>query len=42
MLERISMKQGAPTHQAVHSLIIVAREQQDLWRSLVLEFQDVE
>lgn len=42
MLERISTKPGVPTHQAVLSLIIVAREQRDLWRSLVQEFKDVE
>ena len=42
MLERISMEHAVPTHQGVLSLIIVAREQGDLWRSLVHEFQDVE
>lgn len=39
---RTSSKPGVPTHQSVRSLIIVAREQQDLWRSLSREFQDVE
>jgi hypothetical protein len=42
MRDRVSTERGVPTHQAVRSLIIVAREQQDLWRSLVHEFQDVE
>ena len=42
MLERISTERGGPTHQVVHSLIIVGREQLDLWRSLVREFKDVE
>jgi hypothetical protein len=31
-----------PTHEAVRSLIIVALEQRDLWRSLVHEFKQVE
>jgi hypothetical protein len=42
VLERSSREHGVSTHQAVLSLIIVAREQRDLWRSLVDEFQDVE
>jgi hypothetical protein len=42
MVERISTEWGVPTHQGVVSLIIVAREQRDLWRSLVHEFEEVE
>ena len=42
MLERSSMEQGVRTHETVHSLIIVAREQRDLWHSLVHEFKHVE
>lgn len=42
MLERSNMEPGVPTRQGVLSLIIVAREQRDLWRSLVREFKDVE
>lgn len=42
MRGRTSRERGAPTHQAVRSLIIVAREQRDLWRSLVHEFKDVQ
>ena len=36
------MEQGVATHRGVLSLIIVAREQRDLWRALVHEFKDVE
>ena len=42
MLERISKERGVPTHEAVRSLIIVAREQRELWCSLVHEFKHVE
>ena len=42
MLERSSMERGGPTDQAMRSLIIVGREQRDLWRSLVHEFKDME
>jgi len=42
MRERISMEQGVATHRGVLSLIIVAREQRDLWRALVHEFKGVE
>jgi hypothetical protein len=42
MLEGSSMERGLPNHEAVHSLIIVAREQRDLWHSLVHEFKHVE
>jgi hypothetical protein len=41
MLEEISSARGVPSQKNVLSLIIVAREQQDLWRSLVDEFRDV-
>jgi hypothetical protein len=40
MLDQISREPGVPTHQAVRSVIIVAREYQDLWRSLAHEFKD--
>jgi len=36
------MEQGVATHRGVLSLIIVAREQRDLWRALVHEFKGVE
>jgi hypothetical protein len=36
------MERGVPIHQAALSLIIVAREQRDLWGSLAAEFKDVE
>jgi hypothetical protein len=42
MPERSGMEREVPTHEAVHSLIIVAREQRDLWHSLVHEFAHVE
>jgi hypothetical protein len=42
MLERISGERGVSAPQKVLSLIVVARGQQDLWRSLVHEFRDVE
>ena len=35
------MERGMGAHPGALSVIIVAREQQDLWRSLVHEFQDV-
>jgi hypothetical protein len=41
MRELISTEPGVPTHPAVLSLIIIAREQQDLWRALEHEFKDV-
>jgi hypothetical protein len=42
MLEQISSARRVPSPKNVLSLIIVAREQQDLWRSLVDEFRDVQ
>lgn len=42
MLEQISTTREAPSRKKVLSLIIVAREQQELWRSLVDEFRTVE
>lgn len=42
MLEAIGSDRGVPSHKKVLSLIIVARGQQALWRSLVDEFRDVE
>jgi len=42
MLEQIRSARGVPSPKKVLSLIIVAREQQDLWRSLVDEFRDVQ
>ena len=36
------MEPGLPALQGVLSLIIVAREQRDLWHALVHEFKDVE
>jgi hypothetical protein len=41
MLERISGEQGVSAPQKVLSLIIVARGQQELWRSLAHEFKNV-
>ncbi len=41
MLERTRTEHGVAIHQGVLSLIIVAREQGALWRSLVHEFQNV-
>ncbi len=41
MQKRISNEQDVPTHPSVHSLLIVARGQQDLWHSLVRELQGV-
>lgn len=40
-MERIGRDGRAPTDPRVLSLIIVAREQCDLWRSLADEFRDV-
>lgn len=42
MQDRTRTEHRVPTPQAVRSLIIVAREQRDLWRSLVHEFKGVE
>ena len=42
MLARIRMEDVASTHQGVVSVIIVAPEERELWRSLVHEFKDVE
>ena len=42
MLEQISSARRVPSPKHVLSLIIVAREQQDLWRSLAGEFRDVQ
>ena len=42
MLEPISSDRETPRHTKVLSLIIVARGQQALWRSLVDEFRNVE
>jgi hypothetical protein len=41
MLEEINPDGGAPAPPTVLSLIIVARGQQELWRSLAHEFQNV-
>ena len=41
-MERIGTERGVSAHQGVLSLIVVAREQRELWRSLVHEFKDVE
>ena len=41
-MERIGTERGVSAHQGVLSLIVVAREQHDLWRSLVHEFKEVE
>jgi hypothetical protein len=40
-VKRVGTDEGAPTERRVLSLIIVAREQCDLWRSLADEFRDV-
>jgi len=42
MRERISSDRGGVTQQVVRSRIIVALDQQDLWRSLVDAFKDAE
>ncbi len=42
MLEPVRSTLGVDNRRKVLSLIIVAREQQELWRSLVDEFRDVE
>ena len=42
MRERISSDRGGVTQQVVRSRIIVARDQQDLWRALVDAFKDAE
>lgn len=42
MLEPVSSARWVPSQRRVLSLIIVAREQQELWRSLVNEFRGVD
>lgn len=42
MLQPISSAWRVPSQKKVLSLIIVAREQRELWRSLVDEFRNVE
>ena len=42
MLESINSTRGVPSQKNVLSLIIVAREQQELWRSLANEFRGVD
>ena len=41
-MEGIGTERGVSAHQGVLSLIVVAREQRELWRSLVHEFKEVE
>ncbi|RPI05316.1 MAG: hypothetical protein EHM71_12790 [Zetaproteobacteria bacterium] len=42
MQDEIGRERGGPAPQAARSLIIVVREQRDLWQSLLHEFKDVE
>jgi hypothetical protein len=42
MRDEMGRERAAPVQPAVRSLIIVAREQRDLWQSLLHEFKDVE
>ena len=42
MRDRAMAGHRAPTHRTVRSLIIVAREQWNLWRSLAQEFEHVD
>jgi hypothetical protein len=42
MAERAKAKSSLPTKHTVHSLIIVARPQRELWRALTREFRHIE